>query len=89
MDTSNLAKRMKDYETISKTRLMKRCPVICRIDGKAHHNFTRGFKRPFDEIYITIINSMLPIMVAPFTEGRMTESFWSELQALRYSPFCF
>ena len=52
MDTSDLAKRMKDYESISKTKLMKRCPVICRIDGKAHHSFTRGFKRPFDEIYI-------------------------------------
>lgn len=52
MDTSDLAKRMKDYESVSKTRLMKRCPVICRIDGKAHHSFTRGFKRPFDEIYI-------------------------------------
>jgi len=52
MDTSDLAKRMKDYESISKTKLMKRCPVICRIDGKAHHNFCRGFKRPFDEVYI-------------------------------------
>lgn len=52
MDTSDLAKRMKDYESVSKTKLMKRCPVICRIDGKAHHSFTRGFKRPFDEIYI-------------------------------------
>lgn len=52
MDKSDLAKRMKDYESISKTKLMKRCPVICRIDGKAHHNFTRGFKRPFDEVYI-------------------------------------
>ena len=52
MDTSDLAKRMKDYEAISKTRLMKRCPVICRIDGKAHHSFTRGFKRPFDEVYM-------------------------------------
>lgn len=52
MDTSDLAKRMKDYESISKTKLMKRCPVICRIDGKAHHSFCRGFKRPFDEIYV-------------------------------------
>ena len=52
MDTSDLAKRMKDYEAISKTRLMKRCPVICRVDGKAHHSFTRGFKRPFDEVYM-------------------------------------
>ena len=52
METSDLAKRMKDYESISKTKLMKRCPVICRIDGKAHHSFTRGFKRPFDEVYM-------------------------------------
>ena len=52
MDTSDLAKGMKDYEAISKSRLMKRCPVICRIDGKAHHSFTRGFKRPFDEVYM-------------------------------------
>ena len=52
MDTSDLAKRMKDYESVSKTRLMKRCPVICRIDGKAHHSFTKGFKKPFDEIYM-------------------------------------
>ena len=51
MDTSELAKRMKDYESVPKTRLMKRCPVACRIDGKAHHSFTRGFKRPFDEVY--------------------------------------
>lgn len=52
MDTSELAKRMKDYESVPKTRLIKRCPVACRIDGKAHHSFTRGFKRPFDEVYI-------------------------------------
>ena len=52
MDTSDLAKRMKDYESVAKTKLMKRCPVCIRIDGKAHHSFTRGFKRPFDEIYI-------------------------------------
>lgn len=52
MDTSDLAKRMKDYEAISKTRLMKRCPVIVRVDGKAHHTFTRGFERPYDKIYM-------------------------------------
>ncbi len=52
MDTSDLAKRMKDYEAVSKSKLMKRCPVIVRIDGKAHHTFTRRFKRPYDEIYL-------------------------------------
>lgn len=31
MDTSDLAKRMKDYESVAKTKLMKRCPVILRV----------------------------------------------------------
>ena len=52
MDTSDLAKRMKDYESVSKTKLMRRCPVILRLDGKAFHSFTRGFKRPFDNILV-------------------------------------
>ena len=53
MDRSDLANRMKEfYETIPKTRLMRRCPVVVRIDGKSFHTFTRGFQRPFDEILI-------------------------------------
>lgn len=45
--------RMKEYyEKIPKTKLMRRTPVIIRIDGKAFHSFTRGFKRPFDDILI-------------------------------------
>lgn len=48
-----LGKRMKEYyESIPKTRLMRRTPVAIRIDGKAFHTFTRGFKKPFDEILI-------------------------------------
>lgn len=43
--------RMKEfYETIPKTRLMRRTPVAIRIDGKSFHTFTRGFRRPFDAI---------------------------------------
>jgi tRNA(His) 5'-end guanylyltransferase len=52
MDRSDLAKRMKGYESVSKTRLVSRMPVIIRIDGKAFHTFTRGFKKPFDEVLI-------------------------------------
>lgn len=49
----DLGTRMKDfYEGIQKTKLMRRTPVIIRIDGKVFHTFTRGFKRPFDEILI-------------------------------------
>lgn len=49
----DLGTRMKIfYEQIPKTRLMRRTPVIIRIDGKAFHTFTRGFKRPFDDVLI-------------------------------------
>lgn len=45
--------RMKEfYETIPKTRLMRRTPVAIRIDGKAFHTFTKGFQKPFDDILI-------------------------------------
>lgn len=53
MDNSDLANRMKTfYEQIPKTKLMRRCPVIIRCDGKAFHTFTRGFQKPFDEVLI-------------------------------------
>lgn len=49
----DLGTRMKEfYEQIPKTRLMRRTPVIIRLDGKAFHTFTRGFQKPFDEILI-------------------------------------
>ena len=49
----NIGKRMKEYyEQIPKTKLMRRCPVVLRCDGKAFHSFTRGFRKPFDEILI-------------------------------------
>ena len=48
-----LGDRMKKYEYITRTYLVPRMPVIIRLDGKAFHTFTRGFKRPFDEVLIS------------------------------------
>lgn len=49
----DLGVRMKTfYEQIPKTKLMRRCPVALRIDGKAFHTFTRRFQKPFDEVLI-------------------------------------
>ena len=46
-----LGTRMKEfYEAIPKNKLMCRTPVAIRIDGKAFHTFTRGFKKPFDTL---------------------------------------
>lgn len=50
---NDLGVRMKKfYEQIPKTKLMRRTPVAIRIDGKAFHTFTRGFRKPFDHILI-------------------------------------
>ena len=47
---SDLEKRMKEnYENVSKTGLVRRMPVIIRLDGRAFHTFTKGFDKPFDE----------------------------------------
>lgn len=49
----DLGTRMKEfYEQVPKTRLVRRMPVAIRIDGKAFHTFTRGFRKPFDHILI-------------------------------------
>lgn len=53
MDKTTLGDRMKNnYENISRYYLTRRMPVIIRIDGKSFHTFTRGFKKPFDDIFV-------------------------------------
>lgn len=52
MDTSDLANRMKEYEKRNQYYLQKRTPVAIRVDGRSFHTFTKGFKRPFDDILV-------------------------------------
>lgn len=56
----SLGDRMKNnYENRSKAYLTRRVPVCVRIDGKAFHSFTRGLKRPYDEIFHKAMNDTL------------------------------
>ena len=60
MTKNSLGDRMKQYEAVAKMNLMRRSPVIIRLDGKAFHTFTRGFDKPFDEaIEIAMETTML------------------------------
>jgi tRNA(His) 5'-end guanylyltransferase len=56
---SDLGNRMKGYESVSKSSLIRRMPVIIRLDGCHFHTFTKGFQKPFDEI---IMCSMISTM---------------------------
>ena len=60
MIRDKLGDRMKhNYEEASKMRLTHRMPVIIRLDGKAFHTFTRGFKKPFDEVFNKAMQSTM------------------------------
>ena len=48
----SLGDRMKQYEYVTRNYLTRKLPVILRLDGKAFHSFTRGLKKPFDEIFV-------------------------------------
>lgn len=49
----DIGRRMKEYyEQIPKIKLVRRMPVIIRIDGRSFHSFTKNFVRPFDDVLI-------------------------------------
>jgi tRNA(His) 5'-end guanylyltransferase len=54
-----LGERMKEYEMQSRTRLLRRVPVIIRLDGKAFHTWTRGLDRPFDRNLMHIMQKTM------------------------------
>ena len=46
-----LGNRMKEYEAVPKLFLTLGTPKIIRLDMRAGHTFTKGFERPFDEVF--------------------------------------
>jgi len=47
----------KNYEFRQRDRLLKRIPVIIRLDGRTFHTITKYCKRPFDKNLINVIGS--------------------------------
>jgi len=46
----SLGDRMKAYERVSNGELMRRTPVIIRLDGCAFHTLAKGIDRPYDTV---------------------------------------
>ena len=56
----DLGNRMKEnYENRAKTYLLRRVPVAIRLDMKAGHSFTKGFKRPFDHLFMACMQQTM------------------------------
>ncbi len=47
MKNDLLGTRIKTYENVNRGYLVKKVPVIVRLDGRAFHTFTRGLEKPF------------------------------------------
>lgn len=62
MNRDNLGDRMKSYENITRTYLPGRMPIIIRIDGKAFHTFTKGFKKPFDDVLMQAMEETAAVL---------------------------
>lgn len=58
---NSLGTRMKEYEMVNKSYLMRRNPIIIRLDGRAFHTFTSWLDKPFD---INFVNIMQKTMLA-------------------------
>ena len=58
----NLGTRMKDYEARNQYFLQRRTPVAIRVDMKAGHTFTKGFARPFDEVFVSAMQQTAKFM---------------------------
>lgn len=43
-----LSDRIKEYESNTQIKLIKKLPVIVRLDGRSFSKFTKGFEKPFD-----------------------------------------
>ncbi len=56
MSKQSLGDRMKEYEYAYNIRLPRRLPVIMRLDGRAFHTLTRKAEKPFDPVFIDIMN---------------------------------
>lgn len=56
MVADKLGDRMKGYyENRSKTYLTRRVPCLLRLDGCHFHTFTKGLKKPYDSLFIEVM----------------------------------
>ena len=57
MKKDDLGTRMKEnYENRTRYLLPRRSYSVIRLDGKSFHTYTKGFKRPYDEGFMRIMN---------------------------------
>jgi len=93
-DKSEIGIRMKEYEMRNRYYLQKKLPVIIRCDLRAGHTFTKGFKRPFDYIFMETMQETMKYMCenisgtkCAYTQSDEISLFLSDYDKLETQPF--
>jgi len=70
MDKTSLGDRIKAYEALSDIVLMKRVPVVVRLDGKGFSRLTKRMKceKPFDKWFVSAMSDTM-VAVASKVQG--------------------
>jgi tRNA(His) 5'-end guanylyltransferase len=70
-NNDDLTIRMKTYEAVSDLHLVRRMPVIIRLDGKNFSNFTRSLRKPFDNDFAKCMSATALRLCAEAQNCRM------------------
>ncbi len=77
-----LSERMKKYERTGNGFLVHRMPAIIRIDGRAFHTFTKGFKKPFDSVLMKIMEDTALSLVSEISTAKIAYGQSDEISIL-------
>jgi tRNA(His) guanylyltransferase len=57
MSKDSLGDRMKLYEAAPTPQLLPLLPILCRVDGRSFHNFTKGMPVPFPALHECMVDA--------------------------------
>lgn len=86
MKNKTLGERMKEYEAITDTKLIDKLPVIIRLDGRAFHSFTKGFKKPFDDTLNDIMGKTMLFLCENISNCIFGYTQSDEITLVVYNP---
>ena len=79
----DLGDRIKSfYEDRNKTYLLRRTPVIIRIDGRAFHSFCKRFEKPYDGFLNQSLNNVMLYLCKNIQGVKMAERHSDEISLL-------
>ena len=79
----DLGDRMKGFfEDRAKSRLLRKVPVIIRVDGKSFHVFCKRFERPYDEFFNQCMNGVAQLLCSNIQGAKLGERHSDEISIL-------